>query len=54
MEWSCKSGEVWDELLVEIAESDEGLYCFYRGQGFPISYSIEFGGIHVYFSILDH
>ena len=54
MEWSGECGEVRDELLVEVAKSDEGSDCFYRLGGLPLFHGLQFGGIHEYFSICDY
>ena len=54
MERLCKCREVGDKLSVEIAEPDEQLDCFYQSGGFPILYSVQLSGVHMYFSILDH
>lgn len=54
MERAGEGGEVWDELPIEIAESNKRLDCFYQLGRFPIPYCHELCGVHMDFPILDY
>ena len=54
MERAGESGEVQDELSIEVTETDKGSDRFYQSQWFPLFDSLKFGGVHKYFSVLDY
>ena len=54
MKWSSECGEVQDELLVEVAESDKRSDHLDRLEQFPLFHSPELSGIHEYLSIFDY